>query len=279
MPRRVLVLGASGFVGTSFCRALLDSEAKAGNDPVEIIALSRRGGPGGDGSKEDAPGGGTVRWVGCDATRDDDLKEALARNGPYVAIVHCLGVLLDGKSGLGRFNWIVSAAGSLPDPESSYEEITVRTSLTCLEFLEQQKPQEQKPVFVFISAAEAGWADLASGRLVERYVAPKWLKRYLAAKRTVERRCAELTAGEKLRAVVMRPSFVWNWKKLDILIPTCIFTVLNKLRLPCIDRPVHENTISRAMVSSLRMGKVAGPQRYFQMEALADSCTHDKRTS
>jgi len=58
-----------------------------------------------------------------------------------------------------------------------------------LPFTEAKPP----PALCFVSAAEAGWPDVAGGEQVEK-IAPDALGRYLVAKRAVE---AELTRAGK----------------------------------------------------------------------------------
>ena len=59
--------------------------------------------------------------------------------------------------------------------------------------------------FIFVR-----WPDVTGGQFVEDTLAPEWLKKYLAAKRTVE---ARLTGSRKIRACMYRPSLIWDWTK------------------------------------------------------------------
>ena len=49
------------------------------------------------------------------------------------------------------------------------------------------------------------------GDFVDRNLAPGWLKRYLAAKRTVEAALSASDAAGAIRAAVFRPSLIWDW--------------------------------------------------------------------
>ena len=184
-------------------------------------------------------------------------------------------------------NWVVSGAGSIADVSASYNEITKGTALNLLSAVVESEKKERKtrnpkhppsnnatvnhhPIpFVFISAAEAGWPEMRGGRMVEA-CAPHWLKRYLAAKRAVEAAImAETSASSFVRGVIMRPSFVWSWSKLDILLPTFLFSIFHTLGVPFIDHPVRLDTIASAALNAIEDGNVKGAQRYPQMESLA----------
>jgi nucleoside-diphosphate-sugar epimerase len=80
-PRRILILGGTGFVGTELRK---QAEAQGG---WECITLSRRGGVG-------------PSHVAGDATSPGVIEAVVAERGPFSAYVHCLGALLDGKSEL-----------------------------------------------------------------------------------------------------------------------------------------------------------------------------------
>jgi len=84
----------------------------------------------------------------------------------------------------------VSGSGSVPDDASSYDDITRKTAFNAIAAAEEYAMSnglESFP-FVFTSAAEAGWPDMAGGKFVEKNLAPEWLRRYLVAKRAVESR-------------------------------------------------------------------------------------------
>ena len=102
-------------------------------------------------------------------------------------------------------------------------------------------------------------------------LAPNWLRRYLAAKRAVESRLER----SALRGVIFRPSFVWRLDKPDILLPALLFTILNVLCVPFVDKPVHVNTIVDAILHALRSPAVRGVQRYRQMEELSAASRRD----
>ena len=67
----------------------------------------------------------------------------------------------------------------------------------------------------------------------------------------------------------MRPSFVYQWTKLDVLLPVLVYYALSWLRLPFIDRPVRVETVSSAVVEALEDAGARGVQRFSEMDALA----------
>lgn len=124
----------------------------------------------------------------------------------------------------------------------------------------------RKAPFVFVSCAESGWPDVQYGEQVEES-APDWLKAYLVAKRAVE---AELRASENvLRPVILRPSLIWNWKKLDVLPVIPIFNAASALGVPFIDKTVRVEDVGRSAVAGLLEETVSGVQRFEAMEKLS----------
>lgn len=98
-------------------------------------------------------------------------------------------------------------------------------------------------------------------------VAPDWLKKYLAAKRSVE---AELGgATNAIRPVIYRPSLIWNWKKLDVLPVIPVFNALSALGVPFVDKTVRVDALGRSIVAGLEDESVEGVQRFPQIERLS----------
>ena len=86
-------------------------------------------------------------------------------------------------------------------------------------------------------------------------LAPNWLKEYLAAKRAVE---SELAAATELRPVVLRPSLIWNWKKLDVLPIIPLFNLAAAIGVPFVDKTVRVEALAKAAVASLLEPKARG---------------------
>lgn len=120
--------------------------------------------------------------------------------------MHAIGLLFDVNSGLEFFNTFTSASKSVPDPESTYDNITRKTALLVIAALKSRMAMPaalggKRVPIAFVSCAEAGWPDVQFGDVAER-AAPEWLQRYLVAKRAVE---AELNgATDKLRPIIIR---------------------------------------------------------------------------
>lgn len=251
---KILVLGGSGFLGGTVARrAILEG--------YSVTSLSRRGAP-----EEDANEG--IDYRTGDARSSGTIGNIL-KEGEYKAVVHCIGLLFDGESGIGDLNKFVSGSGSVPDDASTYDDITRLTAFNAIEATEAYaKKKGITPMpFVFTSAAEAGWPDMGGGTLVESYLAPGWLKRYLEAKRTVEARLAENPS--LIRAVIFRPSLIFSFDRFASLPPVGAFFVGNKLGLPFVDRPVTVQALSAAVIKSLSSDDVRGVQRYMQIDELS----------
>jgi len=255
--KRVAVFGGTGFVGSAVCERLV----KKGYD---VTAVSRRG-------TNPKPGDvnlDQVTWVKGDATDAGTVKKIVNDSD---AVVHAIGLLFDVESGLANLNTIVSGSGSLPGDDSTYDAITRQTMFNVADAVEGKLSfpslgKQQKFPLCFVSAAEAGWPDVAGGSLVEDKLAPDWLKKYLAAKRSVEER---ISTSKKIRAAIYRPSLIWDWGKLDVLPVIPVFNIASAVGVPFVDKTVRVETLADAIVQGIADEEVEGVQRYMQMEALA----------
>jgi hypothetical protein len=185
-----------------------------------------------------------------------------------VGVIHCIGLLFDDASGLGTYNRFVSGSGSLPDADSTYDTITRLSAFNAIEATKEYAKNNQMTAFpfVFTSAAEAGWPDMPGGAQVEQYLAPEWMKRYLAAKRQVE---AKLMGSQPLlRPVIARPSLIYSLDKPASYLPVGAFFVGNKIGLPFVDRPVTVQSLGNAMVRAISRDNVVGVQRFMDIDQL-----------
>eukprot|EP00555_Chaetoceros_dichaeta_P004722 CAMPEP_0198254166 /NCGR_PEP_ID=MMETSP1447-20131203/4528_1 /TAXON_ID=420782 /ORGANISM="Chaetoceros dichaeta, Strain CCMP1751" /LENGTH=358 /DNA_ID=CAMNT_0043940129 /DNA_START=142 /DNA_END=1218 /DNA_ORIENTATION=- len=272
---RILVLGGSGFLGGTVAkRAILEG--------YSVTSLSRRGEP----PPAESPTSSTSNDDGIllnsidyrigDARDINSIRSILNDDNddqqPYIAIVHAIGLLFDGDSGIGNFNRFVSGSGSIPEDNSTYDDITRVTAFNAIDAAEEYAAKlggggGGGPLpFVFTSAAEAGWPDVRGGKIVERTLAPEWLRRYLSAKRTVEKRL--LANNDLLRPIIFRPSLIYSLDRVASLPPVGAFFVGNRLGLPFVDRPVTVQSLSFAVVRAIGDGGVRGVQRYMEIDEL-----------
>ena len=257
-PQKVVVFGGTGYVGSQVCERLV-------NKGYQVTGVSRRGvnpRPGKSAALDQ------VNWVCGDATDPAAVNKLVAQND---AVVHAVGLLFDVESGLQNFNTIVSGSKSIPDPEkSTYDNITRKTMFNIMDAIENPvnrlKRGGAKTPLAFVSCAEAGWPDVALGSWVEETLAPAWLQKYLIAKRAVEDR---LTKSTSIRPVIVRPSLIWSWDKLDVLPIIPVFNLANAVGVPFVDKTVRVETLADAIVAGLEDDSVSGVQRFMQMEALA----------
>lgn len=258
-PKRVLVIGGTGFVGQEVCKIAVQRG-------FSVKSLSRRG----LNPDESDDLLNQVMWTSGDATDVAVVTEAAKDTD---CVVHAAGLLFDIESGLANYNKIVSGSGSVPGDESTYDAITRQTAFNTISAIQSLSSGFSNPFaakaapypFAFVSAAEAGWPDVPYGEQVES-IAPGWLVKYLAAKRSVE---SKLAADPKIRPIIYRPSLIWNWKKFDVLPVIPIFNLANQLGVPFVDRTVRVETIAGAIVAGLEDEQCTGVMRFTEMEELA----------
>lgn len=259
--QKVLVLGGSGFVGNTIAQI-------AANSGAEVIAISRRG------QVEGLSPNKNIAYVKGDAASESDMSAIFDQYGPFDAVVHAIGLLLDNESGLASYNKIASGSGSVPGQDSSYDRITRQTSFIAIDrIIKQQQStggaeseteagsgtQQNVPIpFVFVSAAEAGWT----------FKAPvKFLERYLVAKRAVENKL--LTSAPYIRPIILRPSLIYTYEKPAAFLSVVPFFIGNKIGLPFVDRPMQVDALAEAAVMGLQDSSVSGLKRYPEMDELS----------
>jgi nucleoside-diphosphate-sugar epimerase len=277
-------LGGTGFLGQTICRrALLEG--------YQVTSLSRRGVPPpttttstSDSSSSTQQSSTssvskiqpTIDYRKGDAREKDTIRNILAEDDSnYVGIVHCIGLLFDDSSGLGTYNRLVSGSGSIPDENSTYDTITRVSAFNAIDAaIEYQKErqsnnsQQDRIPFIFTSAAEAGWPNVNFGSQVEQYLAPGWLKRYLAAKRAVEEKLTSVETTQHLRPIILRPSLVYSLDRPASYAPVGAFFIGNRIGLPFVDRPVTVQSVANAVVRSFSRKTVEGVLRYPEIDEL-----------
>ena len=78
-----------------------------------------------------------------------------------------------------------------------------------------------------------------------------------------------------VRPVIMRPSLIWNWQKLDVLPIIPVFNIASAVGVPFMDKTVRVETVGKSIVAGLLDETVSGVQRYNEMEALAATIASD----
>jgi len=287
---KLLVLGGTGFLGNNICcRAILEG--------YSVTSLSRRGltpslgeamreasyGDGGAGERRATANGGNggaafrsaqlkIDYRRGDARDKQAVREILAEGG-YTGIIHCVGLLFDGTSGLTQFNRLASGSGSQPGEGDTYDEVTRITAFNAIDAAEayvRANPKLKPLPFVFSSAAEAGWQEFRGGQFVENRLTPGWMKRYLEAKRAVESRLMDAGRSPGLiRPIIFRSSLIYSLDKVASLPATSAFMLGNRLGLPFVDRPVTVQALSSAMLKSISLPRVSGIQKFMDVDRLS----------
>lgn len=243
----VLVAGGTGFVGTRLVARLCERGHT-------VTSLSRRGPPS---SKPAATAG--VNYFSGDAGDLGTVQDVFAKQGPFDACFHAIGLLLDNESGLSGLNRFASGSGSVPGRDSTYDKITRQTAFNLISCLQQQ-PRLQgggQIGLVFVSAAEAAWT----------FPAPiPFLQRYLEAKRAVERKLQE---SKFLRPVILRPSLIYTLERPQALMSVVPFYIGNAVGLPFVDKPVRVETLVDAAIYSMETESISGIQTFREMETFS----------
>ena len=117
------------------------------------------------------------------------------------------------------------------------------------------------------------------GSFVERFFAPSFLKRYLAAKRQVEAALKDAASAGALQTTVLRPSLVYDTSNKGMLGFAPLwgaFYALNVIGVPFVDRPTSVGTLAAAAVEMATAStETNGPPyeakflRYAQMDEAA----------
>lgn len=265
---KILVLGGTGFLGQTICKRALA-------EGFQVTSLSRRGLPPlPDETDEEEPFGSSSTPLEIDYRQGDARNKASVTNilqeGGYTGIVHCIGLLLDEESGLSILNEFASGSGSIPDADSTYDKITRLTAFHAIEAaVDYALDNDMRNfAFCFTSAAEAGWPDVTGGNLIEA-VMPDFMKRYLAAKRTVEAKLQE--ASPRLRPIIVRPSLIYSMDRPMSFLSVGAFFAGNAMRLPFVDKPVSVQALALAVVKALKDESISGVLRYPEIEALGEA--------
>ena len=253
---KLLVVGGNGFVGREVCK----NAVQAG---YEVTSLSRRG-------ENPLPNDeflSQVTWCAGNALDKATVNKYV---GAADAVCHCIGLLFDVNSGITWANTFTSASKSTPDEDSTYDNITRKTALLVIEAMRAKAALPallgKRAPIAFVSCAESGWTDVPLGDKVEE-ASPQWLKEYLVAKRAVEAELAKSTG--QLRPVIVRPSLIWNWGKLDVLPVIPVFNLASALGVPFVDKTVRVEDVGRSIVAGLLDESVSGVQRFSEMESLS----------
>ena len=106
---------------------------------------------------------------------------------------------------------------------------------------------------------------MRSGSFVERNLTPRWLRRYIVAKRDVEER---LFSSKQIRPVIFRPSLIYSIEKVPSLPAVGAFFIGNRVGLPFVDRPVSVQSLSLAIFNAMEDENISGTLGYKDIDEL-----------
>ena len=145
-PIKVLVLGGSGFVGSTFIE-------RASRHGFEIVSLSRRGkveiiqnkendkrcinnnnNSGNNNNNNNENNNiNNIIWCQGDASDYNTIYNIHEKYGPFDSCIHAIGLLFDTQSGLKSINRYVSGSNSIPDDQATYDKITRLTAYNAID--------------------------------------------------------------------------------------------------------------------------------------------------
>jgi hypothetical protein len=146
-PIKVLVLGGSGFVGSTFIE-------RASRRGFEIVSLSRRGkvkiqnkvndkrcinnnsdnnNDNNNNNNNDNNNSNNIIWCQGDASDYNTIYDIHLKYGPFDSCIHAIGLLFDTQSGLKSINKYVSGSNSIPDDQATYDKITRLTAYNAID--------------------------------------------------------------------------------------------------------------------------------------------------
>ncbi|KAJ1973530.1 hypothetical protein H4R35_004070 [Dimargaris xerosporica] len=246
---RILVVGGSGFLGTSVCRVALQRG-------LQVVSLSRRGAPIRPHPTAPRPAWQEqVQWQQGDALQPDTYaKVAQDCHG----IVHTVGTLLEAD-----YKPLIKA-GSVCQAASQWR--SMRTTPTAVNY---QRMNRDTALEVARTAAKSG-APKTFVYISASDVLPFIDRRYISTKREAE---AELLKMDALRTVVLRPGIMYSEQQpLTMSVATVLGIVgqAKKSLLNMVSRtqppvsaglatpPLHTDIVARAVVTALCTERIKG---------------------
>lgn len=273
---KILVLGGNGYLGSNVVKRLLLND-------YSVTSLSRRG-------YKDKTDSDSLKIKEYTRTfmdmigdaRNTTLLETILNEGiddedndEYIAVIHCIGILFDSSSGrLRLLNRLASGSGSKTDEISTYDDITRLTAFEAIKATinyakkNNNNSSINKIPFIFISAAEADWKNKRSGSFIENNLTPRFARRYIQAKRSVEDNLLSSSSLEYIRPIIFRPSLIYSIDKVRSLPAVSAFLIGNRLGLPFVDRPVTVQSLSLAIFNAMEDDTIYGALGFKDIDKL-----------
>ncbi|KAJ1766931.1 hypothetical protein IW140_004697 [Coemansia sp. RSA 1813] len=240
-PRKIFVVGGTGFIGQAVCSNALARGWK-------VLSLSRHGGPGKalDRAASTGSSTNTVKWIKGDALKPETYKEHLVGCS---AVVHSVGIIMEANyKKFINLGYNTTASQNTTTFESANRD-------TALSVARAARNIDGLSTIVYMSASD---------------VMPVLNPRYISTKREVE---DDLFAHkDQMRPVILRPGLIYSSARIATLPVAAGVSVFNALyhRTPlgCILKntplskvaspAVHRETVARAIVNAIDNPDIAG---------------------
>ncbi|KAK1750736.1 isoflavone reductase IRL [Echria macrotheca] len=274
-PKKLVVCGGSGFLGSRICRAAVSRG-------WDVISISRSGQPKWQHLTSSTPPdwSGKVSWEKADMFRPAQYRPLL-RDADCV--VHTMGILLEAdykgvvsgrESPISGLRKAFSSTSSTPNPlERNYEESPPPTSPQQMTY---EMMNRDSALLLAKEASQAGvktfgYVSAAAG-------APVLPSRYITTKREAEALIAREFPG--MRSVFFRAPFMYDSSR-AFTVPLAAMTaagalfngvtggILGGFLGAAVVKPLKADVVADAVVEALDDEKVSGPVEVAELEELA----------
>ena len=234
--RKVLILGANGFIGQELCKEAL-------NQGLLPVGVCRSGRPN---IQEEWVS--EVDWRAIDVLSEEmdggPITDILMEGG-FCGVVHSIGILFDYFTKLRFANKWLSGSGNVATRhQDNYTNINYQTAINAFHAMKRAEINNPNIKFGFVSASETRWRDQWLGSRVERLL-PDFARRYLSAKR---RAMDEMrTQGE---VHIYYPSIVYRWNQFS-KVPVVLGFLVSSPFVPFIHKPIHVRKLARNIINDL----------------------------
>lgn len=235
--KKVLILGANGFVGKELCKEAI----RKGMQPVGVCRSGR--------PNINEEWVNQVDWRAIDALQESEENGGpltdLLMEGGYCGVIHSIGILFDYTTRLKFMNkWLSGSGNVAKSPKDNYHYINYQTAIKAFWATKRAEINNPNIRFGFVSASETRWRNQWFGKRIERLL-PSFAKRYLSAKR---RAMDEMQSEGGVH--IYFPSIVYRWRQIT-KVPVILGFIISSPFLPFIHKPIHVEKLAKQIMKDM----------------------------